>query len=329
MLGGVKVDGTTITANADGVISAIKSSEGSGSGNSGDYILPPATESSLGGVIVDGTTITVSGSGVISANITGGGSSPTGIEADGTTIIESGGVISVADNSHAHTIANVTGLQNALNGKADISAIPSSLPANGGNADTVGGFTVGTNVPSNAKFTDTVYTLPQASAAVLGGVKVDGSTISINSSGIISALSSGGTGITIDKIFEKNGYWTNLESEKRGYIKLPYPVTTWDYLLVSGIYAPLNTPVFGYCGTHLIKTAYIIYQSRDKATGAATGGYQQHIIGMSEINTNYISFFNPTHIYYHNFDKITLWGIKVPSVVSQTMLGTIVANANA
>ena len=36
---------------------------------------------------------------------------------------------------------------------------PGSLPANGGNADTVGGFTVGTNVPADAKFTDTTYEL--------------------------------------------------------------------------------------------------------------------------------------------------------------------------
>lgn len=38
--------------------------------------------------------------------------------------------------------------------------IPESLPANGGNASTVNGHTVGTNVPANAKFTDTVYTHP-------------------------------------------------------------------------------------------------------------------------------------------------------------------------
>lgn len=37
---------------------------------------------------------------------------------------------------------------------------PSSLPANGGNADKVGGHTVGTDVPANAVFTDTVYTHP-------------------------------------------------------------------------------------------------------------------------------------------------------------------------
>ena len=39
--------------------------------------------------------------------------------------------------------------------KSDITDFPTSMPANGGNAATVGGHTVGVNVPSNAKFTDT------------------------------------------------------------------------------------------------------------------------------------------------------------------------------
>ena len=38
--------------------------------------------------------------------------------------------------------------------------IPTTLPADGGNADTVNGHTVATNVPENAKFTDTVYSHP-------------------------------------------------------------------------------------------------------------------------------------------------------------------------
>lgn len=37
---------------------------------------------------------------------------------------------------------------------------PTSLPANGGNADTVGGHTVAVDVPEGAKFTDTIYTHP-------------------------------------------------------------------------------------------------------------------------------------------------------------------------
>lgn len=53
---------------------------------------------------------------------------------------------------------------------SDLSGKPTSLPANGGNADTVGGFTVGVSVPANAKFTDTIYTLPTAGSS-LGGVK--------------------------------------------------------------------------------------------------------------------------------------------------------------
>lgn len=38
--------------------------------------------------------------------------------------------------------------------------IPSSMPANGGNSDTVNGHIVLSDVPANAKFTDTIYTHP-------------------------------------------------------------------------------------------------------------------------------------------------------------------------
>lgn len=46
---------------------------------------------------------------------------------------------------------------------------PASLPANGGNAATVGGFTVGINVPANAKFTDTTYSAFKAATASAAG----------------------------------------------------------------------------------------------------------------------------------------------------------------
>ena len=54
-LGGVKVDGTTITVGSGGVIS------------SKQYTLPTASETTLGGVKVDNDTITVNSEGVISA----------------------------------------------------------------------------------------------------------------------------------------------------------------------------------------------------------------------------------------------------------------------
>lgn len=51
---------------------------------------------------------------------------------------------SKSDKGHKHT-------------KSEITDFPSSLPANGGNADTVNGHTVESDVPADAKFTDTTY----------------------------------------------------------------------------------------------------------------------------------------------------------------------------
>lgn len=58
-LGGVKVDGTTITVSEDGIISG-----------SSNYELPTATNTVLGGVKVDGDTIKIN-DGVISADVIG------------------------------------------------------------------------------------------------------------------------------------------------------------------------------------------------------------------------------------------------------------------
>jgi hypothetical protein len=77
-IGGVIPDGTTISVNASGGISAINTgtvtSVGTGTGltggtitSSGTISLVPATLTTLGGVIPDGTTISVSPTGVISA----------------------------------------------------------------------------------------------------------------------------------------------------------------------------------------------------------------------------------------------------------------------
>lgn len=55
----------------------------------------------------------------------------------------------ISDNKTA-----ITALQT---GKADKSEIPTTLPANGGNADTVNNHTVEIDVPTDAVFTDTIY----------------------------------------------------------------------------------------------------------------------------------------------------------------------------
>ena len=74
----------------------------------------------------------------------------------------------------------------------DLSDRPTSLPANGGNANTVNNHTVNSDVPADAVFTDTVYTLPTATADTLGGVMIDGTTITADEQGVISAVGSGG-----------------------------------------------------------------------------------------------------------------------------------------
>lgn len=81
-----------------------------------------------------------------------------------------------------------------LSGVVDLSAYLTTEKANelylGKNdnavsATTVNGHTVNSDVPANAKFTDTIYTLPVASSSVLGGVKIgDGLTIT---DGVLSA----------------------------------------------------------------------------------------------------------------------------------------------
>ena len=49
-------------------------------------------------------------------------------------------------------------------------------------------YTLGKSVPSNAVFTDTVYTLPIATTSALGGVIPDGTSITVDENGVISAV---------------------------------------------------------------------------------------------------------------------------------------------
>jgi plastocyanin len=63
--GGIKIDGSTLAFNGNGQLYYT----GAGAGG---YTLPTATTSVLGGVKVDGSTITINGSGIISSTASGG-----------------------------------------------------------------------------------------------------------------------------------------------------------------------------------------------------------------------------------------------------------------
>lgn len=101
-------------------------------------------------------------------------------DADGDGIVDlakavpwsgiSGKPTTFAPSSHQHSIGDITNF-------------PTSLPANGGNADTVGGHTVGINVPANAKFTDTIYTHPSYTQKDSGLYKV-----TVDATGHVSAV---------------------------------------------------------------------------------------------------------------------------------------------
>lgn len=99
---------------------------------------------------------------------------------------------------------------------SDLKGTPASLPANGGTAAKLStnagsttqpvyfangvpvatAYTLSKSVPADAKFTDTVYTLPDATATVKGGIKV-GSNLSV-SSGVLN--------LTKDNITTALGY---------------------------------------------------------------------------------------------------------------------------
>ena len=157
------------------------------------YTMPIASATVLGGIKV-GTNLTIDVDGVLSAN-------DTSVAWSELTSVPT----TFTPSAHTHTIANVTGLQTALDGKEPTIAAGTtaqywrgdkswqtlpiySLPI--ASATILGGIKVGTNLSINATtgvldatFT---YTLPTASTTVLGGVKVDGVTITIDANGVIS-----------------------------------------------------------------------------------------------------------------------------------------------
>jgi hypothetical protein len=152
-IGGVMVDGTTITIDGYGVIHGANT-----------YTLPHATSSVLGGVVIP----TVGTSGITNSSGTIGlaTASPTqlgGVLVDGTTITINNGVIS---------------------GYAGY-----TLPA--ATTSTLGGVIIPVSSNSGLSNSSGTIRLMTASTSQLGGVRVDGNTITINGSGVITAQLSG------------------------------------------------------------------------------------------------------------------------------------------
>ena len=136
---------------------------------------------------------------------------------------------SKAEEVHTHATSDVSGLDTALSGKAaashshttsDISDFPTLATV-----ATSGSYNDLTNKPT----IPAAYSLPTASTSTLGGVKVDGSTITINNNGVISASGGGGGGSsTLADLTD-----VSLSSPYSGQV-LKYDGSNWVNGTVSG-----------------------------------------------------------------------------------------------
>jgi hypothetical protein len=189
-LGGVKVDGTSITINpTTGVISG-----------SNQYTLPTATvgtisTGTLGGVKVDGTTILINNGVISGANqyvlptattsVKGGVIVPL-VATSG--INNSSGTISLAQASTTQLGGvKVDGATITINASTGVISGAQLYTLPTATTTVLGGVTVPATANSGLTNTAGAIRLATATTNQLGGVKVDGVTITINGSGVIAA----------------------------------------------------------------------------------------------------------------------------------------------
>jgi len=190
VLGGVKIDGTTITINGSGVISG-----------SSTYTLPTASTTTLGGVKVDGTSITINGSGVISAS-TGGGGTVTSVGQSFT-----GGLISVSGSpvtssgTLALTVAGTSGgipyFSSASTWATSAALTANALVIGGGAGAAPATTTTGTGVlTALGNAVNTVGGLATSAVTSLPSLATVGTITSGTWNGTTIAVANGGTGVT-------------------------------------------------------------------------------------------------------------------------------------
>lgn len=229
-LGGVKI-GSGLTVAADGTISAAAA-----------YTLPTASSSVKGGIKV-GTGLTMSSetlnhSNSITAKTTYGSTA--------TTASANGGSITVTDikyDAQGHitgstdrtiTLSQTTYTLAGLMGSAAKGSATQPVYWNG-SAWTNTTYTLGKSVPADAKFTDTVYTLPTASST-LGGVKTT-STVSAT------------TGLTACPIIDGVVYYKDTNN-----------TYTLAGLVGSTAIGTATNPIY-WDGTKFVKTTYTLGKS--------------------------------------------------------------------
>lgn len=229
-LGGVKI-GSGLTVAEDGTISAAAA-----------YTLPTASSSVKGGIKV-GTGLTMSSETLNHSNSI---TAKTAYGSTATTASANGGSITVTDikyDAQGHitgstdrtiTLSQTTYTLAGLMGSAAKGSETQPVYWNG-SAWTNTTYTLGKSVPADAKFTDTVYTLPTASST-LGGVKTT-STVSAT------------TGLTACPIIDGVVYYKDTNN-----------TYTLAGLVGSTAIGTATNPIY-WDGTKFVKTAYTLGKS--------------------------------------------------------------------
>lgn len=229
-LGGVKI-GSGLTVAADGTISAAAA-----------YTLPTASSSVKGGIKV-GTGLTMSSETLNHSNSV---TAKTAYGSTSTTASANGGSITVTDikyDAQGHitgstdrtiTLSQTTYTLAGLMGSAAKGSETQPVYWNG-SAWTNTTYTLGKSVPADAKFTDTVYTLPTASST-LGGVKTT-STVSAT------------TGLTACPIIDGVVYYKDTNN-----------TYTLAGLVGSTAIGTATNPIY-WDGTKFVKTTYTLGKS--------------------------------------------------------------------
>lgn len=128
--------------------------------------------------------------------------------------------VSDKNNPHKVTVEQVgAAARGHKHKKNDITDFPSALPANGGDSDTVSGYSVNTNVPAGAKFTDTVYNHP-SSGVTAGTYK----SVAVNTEGHVTS----GTNPTTLSGYGITDAASKIHSHDSTYLKRTG--LTWDDL---------------------------------------------------------------------------------------------------